>query len=183
MKNIIFIIFCFLAIVSCKAQIIAVEGFEDYPNELPDGAYIKDVNNVLNKFVGTWKGTYNNKNYEFEVTKYTRISEIRPLKFDKLLIRYKIIDTSGNIVVNTLNVSNDDKYIIRGSYLAKSGSYVLSYVGLNAKCGQNGSVFINAYNTDKMELFLQVNGEMYQECTTGAVEQVLPTDWIDLTKQ
>jgi hypothetical protein len=182
MKKILFTLFCFLAIISCKAQIIAVEDFKDYPNELPDGAYIKDVNNVLSKFVGTWKGVYDNKNFEFKITKYTRVSEIRPLKFEKLLMRYKITDNLGNIIVNTLDLANDHKYIIRGDYLAKTGSYVLSYLGLNGKCGQNGSVFISA-NGNKLNLGLYVDGELSLDCTTGPVEQILPTTGIVLTKQ
>src|SRR5690606_13097731 len=81
MKSIGIIIILALFALSCKAQIIAVEDFEDYPNELADGAYIKDINNVLGKYVGNWKGTYNNRNYEFRIIKYTRESETRPLKF------------------------------------------------------------------------------------------------------
>lgn len=33
-----------------------------------------------------------------------------------------------------------------------------------------------------MRLGLYVKGEM-SECTTGSAPQIIPTDWIDLTKQ
>ncbi|WP_299399128.1 DUF6705 family protein [uncultured Gelidibacter sp.] len=184
MKKIVYISIILL-ILSCKAQIITLEDFEDYPTELPDGAYLKDVNNILGKYVGTWKGTYNNQNYEFVVVKTTFENTTLKYKHDKLLIRYKITNNSGTVLANTLNLPNGDKYIIRGSYLAKSGSYVLSYLGLNGKCGQNGTVFISVYdvNNVKMKLFLEPYGEIYSECTTGYAGQILPTDWIDLTKQ
>ena len=188
MKNtIITIIVLIFTTISCKAQIILVENFEEYNQELPDGAYVKDANNVLGKFVGTWKGTYDNKNYEFKVTKHTENNINLKYKEDLLLIRYKITDTNGAILVNTLNLPNDNKYVINGTYLvAKTNSYVLSYLGKNGECGQNGDVFISVYGTNntKMQLFLSVNGEIYSDCTTGPAKQILPTKGgMSLTKQ
>ncbi len=186
MKKIIFIIVIFFTIFSCKAQtIILVEDFENYDRELPDNVYVKDVNNLLDKYVGVWKGTYLNKNYEFRIIKITDNDIKLQYKEDKLLIRYKITDNVRNELVNTLNLPNDNKYIINGKYLANSGGYLLNYLGLKGECGQNGDVYISIYDTNniKMKLYLQVDGEIYLNCTTGAVEQILPTSWIDLTKQ
>jgi len=183
MKKIIFILATLFITFSCKAQVIAVEDFENYNQELTEGTHVKDVNNLLDKYVGTWRGIYNNKNYEFRIVKYTRISSNRNLKFDKLLMRYKITDSSNNVIENTLILPNTSNFIIRGSYLSNKGSYVLNYVGFN-DCGQNGTIFISIYdiNNTKMKLYLEVDGEMGLDCITGA-EQILPTDWIDLTKQ
>ncbi|WBX77348.1 hypothetical protein PG911_03550 [Tenacibaculum ovolyticum] len=181
MEKIIFITATLFIIFSCKAQIIPVEDFENYNQELPNGAYIKDINNLLNKYTGTWKGTYNTKNYEFKIIKYTRVSEIRNLKFDKLLMRYEITASNGTVIENTLNLPNTSNFIIRGSYLSNKGSYVLNYVGFN-DCGQNGTIFIRV-NGNTMDLFLSVDGELGLDCTTGAVEQVLPVNGIKLTKQ
>lgn len=65
------------------------------------------------------------------------------------------------------------------------GSYVLSYQGFNAECGQNGYVFIaikpNVPN--KMGLGLSVTGEIYSECDGPDAEQVLPTSAMELTRQ
>ncbi|OSY87101.1 hypothetical protein WH52_13155 [Tenacibaculum holothuriorum] len=185
MKNIITLLILIAITISCKAQIIAVENFEDYPNELPDGAYIKDVNNVLGKYVGTWKGTYNNKNYDFKIVKYTENNIDLKYKEDMLLIRYKITDSSGTELANTLSLPNSSPYIIFGRYLAKSGGYVLNYQGLNAKCGQNGRIYISTYgaNDTKLQLLLMVSGEIYDECTTGAVPQIMPTTSMELIKQ
>lgn len=187
--NIILIIFAFTTL-SCKAQhIIPVEKAVEYRNTNEgllgdkDYVYVKDVNNLLNKYVGVWKGSYNFKNYEFRIIKITE--DDGELKKDLLLIRYKITDNIGNTIVSTLNLANNDKYIIKGDYLGKSGSYALSYLGLNAECGQNGDIFISIHgnNYEKMSLFLSVSGEIYYECTTGAVEQVLPIEQMELIKQ
>ncbi|RBW57580.1 hypothetical protein DS884_11035 [Tenacibaculum sp. E3R01] len=188
MKKILFLILIISVVVSCKAQIIAVEDFEEYPNELPDGAYIKDVNGVLNKYVGTWKGTYNTKSYEFIVVKVTKEDLNLKFKEDLLLIRYKITDANGVVLENTLNLPDDDIGVIKGRYLAKkTGSYVLSYIGKEADCGQKGTVFIgvlNNSNNKKAKLFLYPSTELLDgnKCSTWAT-QILPTEVITLTKQ
>lgn len=106
------------------------------------------------------------------------------MQFDKLRIRYKITDEFGNIVANTLNLPDDSNYIIRGRYLNRPNSYVLSYQGFNAECGQNGSVFLSARTDgEELSLFLNVHGEIYSECNGPYAEQVLPLDWMALTKQ
>lgn len=176
--------------ISCKAQhIIPVEdghkyiATEDGFMGDKDYVYVKDINNYLPKFVGTWKGIYNAKNYEFTITKTT--TDDGELKEDILLMRYKITDTNGAIIENTLSLSNDSPFVMKNGYMDKDGGYVFSYIGQNNKCGQNGWVFTQVYgnNNDKLQLFLQVEGETYPSCITGTATQILPTDWIDLTKQ
>lgn len=189
MKKIIFILATLFIIFSCKAQhIIPVEEAVNYRNTEGgllgdrDYVYVKDVNNLLDKYVGTWKGTYNNKNYEFKIVKIT--TDDGELKKDLLLMRYKITDSSGTVLANTLNLPNTSYYVIRGSYLASSGGYKLSYIGLNSECGQNGTIYISAYgaNNTKLQLLLMVRGEIH-DCTTGVAEQVMPTDSMELVKQ
>lgn len=172
---------------NCKAQhIIPIEDVVNYRNTTDgllgdkDYVYAKDVNNLLNKFVGTWKGEYESKNYEFKVIKITEDRD--EVKEDLLLMRYKITNSFGVIIENTINLPNESVYIIRGDYLAKSGSYVLNYLGFNAKCGQNGTIFISV-NNNKMDLFLSVDGETYIECTSLPAEQTLPVNGIELIKQ
>lgn len=182
MKKRLLILLYFFTLINCTAQIIAVEDFANYQGELPDGAYIKDVNNVLNKYTGVWKGNFDNKSYEFHIIKFTENS-ILNYKEDILLMRYKIThNETGNIMVNTLSLANDDKYVIKGNYLDKTGTYVLDYLGLQGECGQNGSLFVSI-NNNKMNLGLYVDGEIYPECINKGVEQILPTSWIYLTKQ
>ena len=180
--------------ISCKAQnILPIERMINYIEDedkglLDDGiSYVKDVNGILNKFVGTWKGSYQNKNYEFKISKNTK-QEVS-IKKDRLIIRYKITDSRSGIrlaIANTLNLPTEDGYIITGDYLARNGSYVLDYFGLKGECGQNGTMFINVKDTtpNLMDLFLHVKGEIYHpECTTGYAAQVMPIEGITLTKQ
>ncbi|MDA9339700.1 hypothetical protein N9Q68_01880 [Polaribacter sp.] len=78
MKNLGIVLMVLLTTLSCKAQhIIPVEDVVEYRNSEGgllgdrDYVYVKDINNLLDKYVGTWKGTYSGKNYEFKVIKIT----------------------------------------------------------------------------------------------------------------
>lgn len=179
-----------ISIISCKAQyVIPVddgykyigtdEGFMGDKNYV----YVKDINNVLPKFLGTWKGTFNNYNYEFLINQTT--IDDGELKEDILVMRYKITDFAGTIIENTLDLPNESSYVMKNGYMSKAGGYFLSYLGKNASCGQHGWVYIQVYGLDnnKLQLFLQVGGEIYPECTTGKAEQILPLQSIELVKQ
>ena len=190
MKNIFIIGFLILTILSCKAQnILPVEELVNYlgtnggiPRNI---TYVKDVNNLLNKFTGTWKGNYNNLNYEFSVFKITRTSNLRPLTYDELIIKYKITDSLGNVIEDTTTLLNDSVYVIKGRYLAKTGSYVLNYIGRDSNCGQNGNIFMGVLSGTrgtKMQLFLYPDGKT-SDCTKQGETQILPTEVITLTKQ
>lgn len=192
MKNKITILMLFIIIASCKAQsILPIEKVIDYRNSktgIPQNiTQIKDVNGLLNKFIGVWKGTYNNKNYEFRIVKHIRQSNTRSLSKEELLIRYKITDNTNTTIEDTTTLPNDSYYVIEGQYLAKTGAYVLYYQGKHYKCGQNGDIFISVdrNNSTKMGLQLIVYGQMYNdECPNGAANQILPTGTgIELTKQ
>lgn len=102
MKNIIKII-VILSVFSCKAQtiIIPLDSNQDYENS-PD-YYIKDINNDLNKFEGTWK--YQNGTTEITIIlkkelHYTISNEDN--HEDLLVGEYQYIEDSIE-KVNTLN--------------------------------------------------------------------------------
>ena len=79
MKHTFTIIVFLSLIISCKAQVIGtLEQFEECqtrPNrdegcpDLDNITYVKDTNNRLNQFVGTWKGNYGGKQYEIQFEK------------------------------------------------------------------------------------------------------------------
>src|SRR5690606_10439727 len=137
-------------------NIIPIENEITYRNnetEVPNGTYWKDVNNLFDKYLGTWVGTYNNKNYEFVVSKYTE--SFLGITKDRLIIKYKITDSNGNVIINTLNVPHDDMLVIEGNYLDENGeTYHLDYAGENFVCGQNGYVLIAVVNNGLKMNFL-----------------------------
>ncbi|MAZ27762.1 MAG: hypothetical protein CL868_11895 [Cytophagaceae bacterium] len=188
-KIILAIAFCSLSAISCSAQhIIPLEDTYTYIGSEGgllgdrDYVYVKDVNNLRDKFVGTWKGLYDLKSYEVVIT--PRTTDDGELKEDELLLRYKITDING-VVENTLNLPDDSPFVLKNGYMNESQGYVFSYIGRDVACGQNGWVFTQVYgdNKEKLQFFLSVEGENYPECTTGAAVQILPTESMELIKQ
>jgi len=103
MKNKILIIAYILAFFSCKAQTISLTTV-DYIN-VPDNAYVKDIDGKLNPFIGTWKWV--NGNSEFTVVFVKKemydASGLNPFKEDTVLGGYRYIE-NGVEIVNTLVV-------------------------------------------------------------------------------
>lgn len=185
MKKILLITLLILTALSCKAQIIPVEDYINYPNDIPDGAYIKDVNNLLDKFLGSWTGVNNNKSYEFDITKVA--NSFLGITIDQLLIRYRIIDNITNqVIADTTTLPNDDPLIIKGDYLDANGKvYHSDYLGFKSECGQNGYITMGVINNGtQMNFGLSVKGEIFDmnNCPNGPAEQVIP-ETIILTKQ
>jgi hypothetical protein len=191
MKKLIIFSFLILTVLSCKAQILPIENLIDYieaeDTGIPENiTYIKDVNNLLDKYIGTWIGSYDNKTYEFIIVKVTR--DLYGTMEDKLEMRYKITDTNGAVIENTTFLPDDSPFIIKGSYLARTAFYVLTYIGQEADCGQHGDLFIAVgYHNDNniMKASLSVIGDLIlaSDCPNGEAEQILPTEQFTLTKQ
>ena len=147
-----------LSSLYCKAQVImSIEDFEKYQNTTEKGQfpdYVKDINGTFNKYVGTWKGTDENKTYEIVVTKTTRTHDfhIRLFKFDALLIRYKITDSNGAVLVDIRSFTDDNPYVIKGLEFTKQGSYKLSFRGTDNNLINDGNILTRIYD-GKMSFF------------------------------
>lgn len=182
MRKVIITISIILTTLSCKAQqTLPLE--TKFENEVPAGTYLKDVNGLLDKYVGTWKGTNGNKNYTFTVTKYK--DEFRGVFSDILTIRYLITSNTGAVLEDTRSLLNENNLVIRGLYFgANFGYYVLGYVGTDAKCGQSGDLFISTSKDNKqMKLYLAASQDLIDGSNCTKVEQILPTKSMFLTKQ
>ncbi len=71
------------------------------PSSIPDGAYVKDLNNDLDKFVGTWQYVDGDTELTVVLTKEEQVYNGEYYQ-DKLKGRYKYIK-DGVEIVNTLN--------------------------------------------------------------------------------
>lgn len=184
--------YCILLLIiviasSCKAQtILPVENYINYINSgngLPSNVEkVKDINGVLNEFIGEWQGSYNNNNYEVKIYKET-VNEVTGIEKDLLKMKYKIIDQSNNIIFNTYLTSNSG-YIPKGHYyLSDSGRYGFFYQGEDFLCGQGGEIFIEMNTITQMKLILVPSRDVIYDCPDGEAEQIFPTDnWMTLTR-
>lgn len=108
-----YLIFLILVVsYSCKAQTTFPMSL-DYSNYLKNNNYIKDTNNDLDKFVGTWKWiSPTNSNTYFEIVyfkiAYWNANNINNFFMDEIFGNYKYVE-NGITTTNTLtwNSYND----------------------------------------------------------------------------
>ncbi|MCD0468076.1 DUF6705 family protein [Flavobacterium sp. ENC] len=189
MKKKLFLYMIILCISACKAQsVLPMEKKIDYINAgigIPESiTYFKDLNGIRDKYVGTWKGTYEGKKYELIFSKITdkpsRITQ------DRLVMRYLIKDVSGRILEDTRAEPDNSGYVVKNYYYDKT-FFVLSYGGRQFDCGQRGELYVMlTKNSDSvMELFLipQRDIILEKDCPNGAAAQLFPEVKMRLTKQ
>ena len=123
MKKIISIITMLLFPVSFYSQILPVEQLNELTGKVYEQisgiTHIKDVNGVLDKYVGVWKGTFDNKELELVIKKYTRdhsryVEDYHPepLLWDQLIGKIKITDQNDTVILNTMNEPDDSMEIM-----------------------------------------------------------------------
>lgn len=189
MKNKIIYILFFLGIITCKAQTISLDQLsqcENGPN-CPDYIYLKDTNNRLNKFVGTWKGTYiDGRTYEFHFTKKENDGGWFNEKFwDRLKGRLLVKNSNGQVLFNTLNLSDQDA-LFSGYYFDKDLiKYQMSFTA-NAECNDKGYVYLsfpNPNNLNHIKLVFMQDLDIASNCPSGYKTVIPDAKDIILTKQ
>lgn len=176
--------------ISCKSQsILPLENLVNYINTdtgIPSQiTYVKDINNILDKYVGNWKGNSSDKSYFFQIEKIVEQSEVTGIRYDMLVIKYKITSVKlGEVIVDNLNFPNNHFSVMSGWYLSKSGTnYVLIYQGFDYLCGDRGDVYISiGQNLNSLQVTFRPKGK-FATCTKKNVPQIMPLEQIYLTKQ
>lgn len=103
MKNKILLIF---------SIIISQLGFSqeyplDYKDDVPNGAYYKDLNNELDRYVGLWKGNWDGKTVYLEFKKVKTFSSGNESYYkDRILGERKIVAANGTVEID--RISNFD---------------------------------------------------------------------------
>nr|WP_294925031.1 hypothetical protein [uncultured Flavobacterium sp.] len=135
-----------------KAQtIIPVEKHIDYIESgkggMADGTYLKDVNHLMDPFIGTWQGSIDNKTYTFYVTKITTNSY--GILIDELEVRHYIVDNSTGVILE--DTRNTSRIYIKGDCFTKDLSdYALDYWGNNSRCGNKGWIRLKSVSPTTM---------------------------------
>lgn len=134
--------------ISCKAQIVSLETaaqcYND-PDNCPEYNYEKDINDTLDKYIGTWKGVYDGKTYEIQFKKslYQDLT-LSDLKRDRIKGRLRIKDVNGNVIYNTINEPDDEKTHFNGLGLSSNlHHYMMFFSGpLTSGCINYGTVYL-----------------------------------------
>lgn len=134
--------------VSCNAQIVSLETaaqcYND-PDNCPDYNYEKDINNTLDKYIGTWKGIHDGKTYEMQFKKniYQDLT-LSDLKRDRIKGRLRITDITGSIIYNTYSEPDDSKTNFSGLGLASNLQHYMMYFSDDSPkgCINYGTIYL-----------------------------------------
>lgn len=123
MKTIFDIFLFFISAVALNAQVIEKPMETFYEPNQPNHVYYKDVNNLLDKYVGTWEYTSGGHYFKITFTKHTYVRET-PIGNTKITIYTdKII---GHYVYKLNGV---EIYNVTNNYFASSSSGSFDYDG------------------------------------------------------
>ena len=142
------LILALVSLLSCKAQIIPL-----YPlanSYSTSGAYYKDDQFDLNKFVGTWRFESGSNSFTVVLQKKTHsFNAIRNCYFDMLIGEYEYIDGATTIStlsnIDNVNIGDFDHNIKNGYLLFKQRSdldfNIIENMGVNVE-------FVNPLRTN-----------------------------------
>jgi hypothetical protein len=186
MKKIFFIILLSAFIFNCKAQTYPLNTNTD----VPTGAYIKDINNELLPYEGTWQATWGNKTFTLYLIKIKKLldhKENNPYYKDVLVGKFKVLDSSVNILFDNTNLPDNDTKIEGGGFIKNTDKYLLRYSDVDI-CNMSGWIYINFTNPTKTQLnwkFSDMTDIITPDCpyyNANPFPQPLPAN-IVLTKQ
>ncbi|WP_419870603.1 DUF6705 family protein [Chryseobacterium sp. CT-SW4] len=155
------------------------------PSDIPDNAYLKDMNNELDKYVGTWKGVRDGKTYEFNFIKKENVGE--NIKWDKLLGRLKITTASGILEYDNFNKTDSELELkfFGDNFQKDLKAYLLYFSGDQINCIDYGYTYlrIQSETPNNMSiLFLPLYDITTDNCSN--FKTTLPSEkLIHLTKQ
>lgn len=159
---------------------------KDQKLDYDENVYVKDVEGDLDKFIGTWKGTTNDKTFEITVAKFVKL--ITGTYFDALQMKYKVVDSTGNTIINTYNLSNDNYLVLTVGHLTLDRVfYSFFYQGENSGCGaeEGDLIFKEQTNPNQMKLYYFPDTHLVieEDCPNGySTVEIFPVS-MDLIKQ
>lgn len=98
MKKYILIIIVLFSIKSTYSQIVPLTTL--YPTA---GSHVKDLDNIFDRYIGTWVGTTNGKQYTFVIQKFEDIelenSDHQVYYRDRIKMKFKVVNIATNQVI------------------------------------------------------------------------------------
>ncbi|WP_131797231.1 DUF6705 family protein [Chryseobacterium kwangjuense] len=188
MKNKIIILTLLVIPFIFKAQTVSLDQMSQCERGIncPDYTYVKDTNNRLDKFVGTWKGVYTDgKTYELHFTKKENDGGWFNKKFwDKLIGRMLVKSSDGSVLYTSLN--NDDLNSITGFQFDKNLKKYRMYYSANGNCNDKGYIFVSfpdSNNLTQMKLVFMQDLDISFSCPSGYKIVIPDNKVIMFTKQ
>lgn len=174
-------------VFSCKAQ--QQYPLSANPFEIPNNSYMKDSNNLLNQYIGTWNTNYQGKNITIYISKQTNVyKESLKVYQDVISAKFIVKDLNGNVLQDTYNMQPNQLYHKIESYnLNSQGDKVsLYYDGTNCGIGW-GSIYLIKIDSTHINWQYRANSSVITEQSCPGNQDLkvyLPvTDNLTFTKQ
>ena len=200
MKNFITIILITLININCKAQNINNTTNTDYTN-LPNGCYLRDINNYLTPYVGEWKYTNGNTFILIKIRKIINYNN-GTYKEDMLIGEYQYVE-NGIEKINTLanfNTNFPDQYFhdINGNMLTDNikpqkcidcGSFPRVKLTYSDPVKQvAGTITIGIYDVESIKVNFETSSLTYFDVPGGYIDTqevgiTIPNGWYIFEKQ
>ncbi|MDH6252833.1 hypothetical protein M2347_002560 [Chryseobacterium sp. H1D6B] len=134
-----------LFVISCKAQTLPLN---TSLKDIPANAYVKDLNNELAQYTGTYKTNFQGKEITLYITKNENVLQKSSQKnyySDVLDIKYIVKNSAGTILQDTQNSTiTNIKFYSYYTYPNKN-TIVFYYSGTNCRVGW-GDIFLKKIN-------------------------------------
>ncbi|WP_131701383.1 DUF6705 family protein [Chryseobacterium sp. FH2] len=138
----------FISFISCSAQTLPLyTALENIPNN----AHVKDTNNELIPYIGTYKANYEGKEITLFITKEEdKFFDYGDQKFfrDALVVKYIIKNSGGTILQDTKN-NNLDIDFNSTKIKSTQNSVIFFYSGTNCSVGW-GDVYLKKINATQI---------------------------------
>lgn len=176
MKNFrqLLLLFCLILTKRYEAQVLPID---TYLGNIPAGAYLKDSNNDLNKFVGTYSAIYMGNTITIALTKKQDILRKRwDLEYftDGIVMNYMITNPSGQTIqTNGTNYLNEVKYI---DFDSSKQIIAIDYSGTHCSNG-NGIIYLKYKNPQQLGWVLKDGTDGSSNCPPGADTTVYLPEW------
>ena len=148
--KIIYLILCLIFnILSCSAQTLPI----NTPlKDIPNNAHLKDINNELGQYIGTYKANFNGNQITLYISKQEDKLENSGQKsyyLDALIVKYIVKNSSGVILQDTQN--NTQNNIEFYSYYTRTNqnTIIFYYGGTNCHVGW-GDIYLKKINATQI---------------------------------
>lgn len=163
-KTVVFIIVFLFGSVSCNAQEVILPLNTSYM-DLPNNAYVKDLENELDQYVGVYKAQFQGKEttlyFEKEVKK--QASALKGYYYtDQLNVKFVVKDSTGKVLIDSRNSAGWLNKLVSSFKLSRLN--VLSFIYSGTNCGVgNGSVLLRKLDATHINWTYSPNSSLLLE--------------------
>ncbi|SMP19197.1 DUF6705 family protein [Chryseobacterium profundimaris] len=185
MKKLLSILLMTFLIVSSKGQTLPLN--TNY-EEVPNNAYLKDLNNELAPYVGVYKSNFEGNEITLYITKQENKLEKSTGKtyyMDALIVKYIVKNNLGITLQDTQNQTSQNNRLYSINTRPYENSVILYYSGTDCGVGW-GKITLKKLNSTQLSWYYDPNStSLEDDCPATADKTVyLPeTDNLIFTKQ